>query len=75
MLRLLLKLVVLPLLLLKWIIAGVVMLVVGPILLVVGVFLFVTTGLVLAVPILPLLAVAAIVWFLIAKGSRCPAVI
>jgi len=75
LLRLLVKLVVLPLLLLKWLITGVVMLVVAPILLVVGVFLFVTTGLVLAVPVLPLLFVAAIVWFLIAKGTRRPAVI
>ena len=75
LLRVAVKLVLLPLLLLKWIIGGIVMLVVGPILFLVGLFLFVITGLVLAIPFLPLLVVGAILWFLIAKGNRRPAVI
>jgi hypothetical protein len=75
LLRVALRVLLLPLLLVKWIVMGIVMLIVGPILLVVGVFLFVVTGVALAVPFLPLLAVAAILWFVFAKANRRPAII
>jgi hypothetical protein len=65
------RLILLPLLLLKFIIGGIVMLVVGPIVLVIGIVAFVAAALVLAVPLLPLLALAAIAW-LIVKANRRP---
>jgi hypothetical protein len=73
--KLAVRLLLLPLLLVKWIVMGVVLLIVGPILLVVGVFVFVATGVALAVPLLPLLALAAILWLVFAKANRRPAVI
>jgi hypothetical protein len=75
LLKVAVRLLLLPLLLVKWIVMGVVMLIVGPILLVIGVIVFLATGLALAVPLLPLLAVAAILWLVFAKASRRPAVI
>jgi hypothetical protein len=75
LLKVAVRLLLLPLLLVKWIVLGVVMLIVGPILLVIGVFVFLATGIALAVPLLPLLAVAAILWLVFAKASRRPAVI
>ena len=68
------RLVLLPLLLVKWLVMGLVMLVVGPVLFVVGVVVFVALSLVLAVPLLPLLAIAAIV-LLILKSTRRPAIV
>ena len=67
--KLTLKLLLLPLLLIKWLVMSIVMLVVGPILFVAGVILAVVFGLVLAVPLLPFLAVGALVWFLV-RGGR-----
>ena len=75
LLRVAVRLVLLPLLLVKWIVIGIVMLIVGPILLVVGAFVLAATGLALAVPFLPLLAIAAILWLVFAKANRRPAVI
>jgi len=75
LLKVAVRLLLLPLLLVKWIVMGVVMLIVGPILLVIGVVVFLATGLALAVPLLPLLAVAAILWLVFAKANRRPAVI
>jgi hypothetical protein len=75
LLRVAVRLVLLPLLLVKWLVMGIVMLIVGPILLVVGAFVLVATGVALAVPFLPLLAVAAILWLVFAKAHRRPAVI
>jgi hypothetical protein len=75
LLKVAIRLLLLPLLLVKWIVMGVVMLVVGPILLVVGLFVFLVTGVALAVPFLPLLALAAILWLVFAKSNRRPAVI
>jgi hypothetical protein len=72
--RMILKLVFLPLLLIKWLVMGVVMLVVGPVLFVVGILVFLALSFVLAVPLLPLLGVAAIVLLLL-KSSRRPAVV
>ena len=62
-----------PLFLLKWVITGVVMLIVGPVLALVGIVLAVVFGVLLAVPLLPLIAVGAIVW-LIVRANRSPAV-
>ena len=75
LLRVALRVLLLPLLLVKWIVMGIVMLIIGPILLVVGVGLFLVTGVALAVPFLPLLAVAAILWLVFAKANRRPAVV
>jgi hypothetical protein len=65
------RLVLLPLLLLKFAVAGIVMLVVGPLVLVIGIVAFVATALALAVPLLPLLVLAAIAW-LIVRANRRP---
>jgi len=75
LLKLAVRVLLLPLLLVKWLVMEIVMLIVGPILLVVGVFVFLATGLALAVPLLPLLAVAAILWLVFARANRRPAVI
>jgi hypothetical protein len=70
-----LRLVLLPLLLIKWIVIGIVMLVVGPILLLIGVAGFLAVALGLALPLLPLIAVAALIWFLVRANRRRPAVV
>jgi hypothetical protein len=67
------RLILLPLLLLKWIIAGIVMLVVGPIVLVVGIVGFVVAAIALALPLLPLLLVAGIIWMIV-RANRPAAV-
>jgi hypothetical protein len=67
------RILLLPLFLLKWLITGVVMLVVGPILALVGIVLAVVFGVLVAVPLLPFVALGAIVW-LIVKSNRPPAV-
>ncbi len=72
-LRFAIKLILLPLLLIKWLVASVVMLVVAPILFVVGVIGAVVAGLVLALPLMPLLAVGALVWLLV-RANRQSAV-
>jgi hypothetical protein len=68
------KILLLPLLLLKFLIFGVVFTIVGPILLIVGVFAVVVTGLVGLVPLLPFLIVGGLVWMLV-RNNRRPAVI
>jgi len=70
-----LRLVLLPLLLIKWIVIGIVMLVVGPILLLIGLAGFLAVALGLALPLLPLIAVAALIWFLVRANRRRPAVV
>jgi hypothetical protein len=52
---------------------GILMLIVGPILFVVGLLVFGVLAMVFALPLLPLLAVVALVWFL-ARSNRRPAV-
>jgi hypothetical protein len=74
LLKVVVRLILLPLFLLKWVLTGVVMLIVGPILLVVGAVLFLAAGLALAVPLLPLFAIAAIVWLLF-RSTRRPAIV
>jgi len=68
------KILLLPLLLLKVLIFGVVVTVLGPILLLVGVFAVLVTGLAALVPLLPFLVVGALVWLLV-RNNRRPAVI
>lgn len=75
LLKVAVRLLLLPLLLVKWIVMGVVLLILAPVLLIVGLFVFVATGLALAVPLLPVLAVAALLWFLFVKANRRPAVV
>ena len=74
LLRIAVRLLLLPLLLLKWIVLGVVLLVVAPILALDGAAVFLSAGLVLFVPLLPVLAVIAILWLLL-KATRRPALI
>ena len=68
--KLALKLILLPLLLVKWIVMGVVMLVVGPILFLAGV----VAVFAMMVPLLPFLVLGGIVWLLV-RGTRRPAVV
>jgi len=62
------KLILLPLLLLKWIVTGIVLLVVGPILFVAGIVAVVA----MVIPLFPFLVLGGIVWLLV-RSSR-PAV-
>ena len=71
--KILFKLVLLPLLLLKWVVMGAVMLIVGPILFLVGLAAFLTVGVALFVPLLPFVVLGGIVW-LIVRSSRPAAV-
>ena len=70
--KLAIKLVLLPLLLLKWLVVSLVMLIVGPILFVGGLVAALAVGLVMALPLLPFVMVGAIVWMVV-KSNR-PAV-
>jgi hypothetical protein len=63
-----------PLFLLKWLITGVVMLIVGPVLALVGIVLAVVFGVLVAVPLLPLVGLGAIVWLLV-RSNRAPAAV
>jgi len=72
-LKLFVRLLLLPLLLVKWLIGGVLFLVLGPILLLVGLLIAVVVGAALFVPLLPLIALAFLVWVLLhlsRDGSR-----
>jgi hypothetical protein len=73
LLKVAIRILLFPLFLLKWIITGLVMIVVGPILALVGVLLAMVFLVVLAVPLLPFLALAAIVWLLV-RSTRPAAV-
>ena len=75
LLRIAVRLLLLPLLLLKWIVLGVVLLVVAPILALVGIVVFLSAGFALAIPMLPLLAVGAVLWIVFAKAARRPALV
>jgi hypothetical protein len=68
-LKIVVRLVLLPLLLIKWIVMAAVMLVVGPILLLIGL----AAVFALSIPLLPFLALGALVWLLV-RASRRPAV-
>ena len=70
--RIAIRLILLPLLLLKWLIGGIVLIVVGPILALVGVLLLVVFGAIFFVPLLPFLLLAGLVWLLV-RSTR-PAV-
>jgi hypothetical protein len=74
LLRVAVRLILLPLFLLKWLVMGVVMLVVGPVLFLVGLVAFVVVGLALAIPVLPILAVGALIWLLV-RANRRPALV
>jgi len=74
LLKLAIRIIFFPLFLLKWIVTGLVMIVVGPILALVALVLAVVFAFVLAVPLLPLVALAGIVWLLV-RASRRPAVV
>jgi hypothetical protein len=68
--RMAVRVVLLPLILLKWLLAGIMLLVLGPILLVVGLVAFVAFALAVALPLLPLIAVGAVIWLLVRSTRR-----
>jgi hypothetical protein len=72
--RIALRVILLPLLLLKWIVGGIVMLIVGPILFVVAAIVMLVAGLAFALPLLPLIAIAALIWVLV-RPSRRPVIV
>jgi hypothetical protein len=63
------RLILLPLLLLKWLVGGLVLMIVGPIVAIVGLVLLVLAGTLVFVPLLPFLLLAGLVW-LILRVSR-----
>jgi len=71
-LKLVLRLILLPLLLIKWIIGGLMFFVLGPIFAIVGLFVLCVLGAVFALPLLPFVLLGLLVWAL-ARASR-PAV-
>jgi hypothetical protein len=74
LLKLAIRILLFPLFLLKWIVAGLVMIVVGPVLAIVGLVLAFVFAVLLAVPLLPLVALGAIVWLLVRSPQRPAAV-
>lgn len=64
------RLVLLPLLLIKWLIGGVMVVIIGPILIVAGLIAFAALGAVLAIPLLPLLLVIGLVWLIVRSNRR-----
>jgi hypothetical protein len=68
-LKLVLRLILLPLLLIKWLIGGLVLLVLGPIFAIVGLFVLFVLGAVFAVPLLPFVLLGLVVWA-VARASR-----
>lgn len=71
--KILLRLVLLPLLLLKWIVMAAVMLIVGPVLFLVGLAACLAVGVALLVPLLPFLVLGGLLWLLV--RSNRPAVV
>ena len=64
----------LPLLLIKWLVFGLLFTVLGPILLVVGLVLFLIVGFSMLVPLMPFLIVGMLVWLLM-RANRRPVVV
>jgi hypothetical protein len=75
LLKLVFRLVFFPLFLLKWIVMAVVMIVVAPILAVVGFVLTIVFGVLISIPLVPLLVAGAIVWMLLVSANRRPAAV
>jgi len=73
LLQVAIRIILFPLFLLKWIVTGLVMLVVGPVLALVGLLLAIVFAALVAVPLLPLLVLGTFVW-LIVRANRRPAV-
>ena len=72
-LKLFVRLLLLPLLLIKWIVGSVLFLIVAPILFVAGLLIALVIGAALFVPFLPFIAVAFLVWLLM-RANRRPAI-
>jgi hypothetical protein len=68
------RLIFFPLFLLKWIVMGLVMIVVGPVLALIAIVLTFVFGVLLSIPLLPLLAVGALLWMLLVRANRPAAV-
>jgi hypothetical protein len=71
--KLVVRLILLPLLLIKFIVGAILTLIVGPVLFVVGLILAAVLALVLFVPLLPFVIAAGLIWLLV-RASRRPAV-
>jgi len=81
-LRLVFRLIFFPLFLVKWIVGGLLMLVMAPVLAVLAIVFSlvfavftVVFGIVFSIPLLPLLAIGAILWMLLVKSNRSPAAV
>src|SRR5262249_53015400 len=68
------RLLLFPLFLINWFSPALVMVVVGPILAIVGLVLMLVFGLVIAVPLIPLLVVVTVLWLLV-RSTRRPAIV
>lgn len=68
--KLIFRLLLLPLLLIKWLVVGVLFTVLGPILLVAGLLAALVAGMAVLVPLLPFLAVAFLAWLLIRANRQ-----
>jgi hypothetical protein len=64
------RLILLPLLLLKWLIGGAVLLIVGPILMVAGLIIAAVLAALFAIPLLPFLLAAGLVWLIVRSARR-----
>lgn len=69
--KLAVRLILLPLFLLKWLIGGVVLLVLGPVLILAGLLVLAALAAAFALPFLPLFLVVALVWLLV-RATRRP---
>jgi hypothetical protein len=73
--RILLGLVFVPLLLLKAVAGGLLLLVIGPVVLIATIAVLVAMVAAIAVPLLPLLILAFIVWLVAGAGRRSPGIV
>lgn len=71
--KLVVRLILLPLLLIKFIVGAILSVIVAPVLFVVGMIVAIALAAVLFVPLLPFLFVAGLVWLLV-RANRRPAV-
>jgi hypothetical protein len=64
LLKVAVRLLLLPFLLIKWLLGGVVLLIVGPVLALVGIVMLVAFGAAVLLPLLPFLVLGGLIWLL-----------
>jgi hypothetical protein len=72
--KLLVRLILLPLLLLKLVLTGVLFFIVGPVVLAATFVAMIAVGAAVTIPLLPLLAIALLIWAIV-KGNRRPVLV